>query len=262
MMDPLNIQYQDLTYNSQAFPTSPTVTMLSLNDLNDPQDSKQTAPTEGLEHKQKVLEEQSPSSKRRDRKVFKVQREIAGRRMAQWYHSHTFSSFYVLKLQLQACLASLSQYILNHVIVAPWVEFRPKLELFENMDLERFAQTHDEYVLRVEHDALLYKKISVAASSIRRLLALTFDVAHLQTHLLLPYSREPSARLRAAGVRQISTLKREFNQNLNFLLDIITKIADSGMYPNLEDLLMLLNYNRYYTEKSVSRQVLNMQGRV
>ncbi len=193
--------------------------------------------------------------------AFHRSRELAGKRMKSWRVDREFVAFFLLKQQLSAFLGAVDSHMRLHVLEAPWRLLQQQLATLQHADLAHIAGLHDEYCQQVLHEALLSKRLSVAASAIRRLLSLAFDLTHFSNQLLLPFRKHPTPALRMAALRQIAMLRKEFDDNLDFLMEVVTKVSDSGVFPHLENLLMMLNFNRFYSEKSVPRQVSNFVAR-
>lgn len=164
----------------------------------------------------------------------------------------------LFKSQVYHFVSNLHSYVMFRAVDGVWHDFRQCLDDSVTSDFDELRRLHFKYLTDIQN--LLFVQTPHAMVAIKKVLALCVDLRRLTDDFLsqcTPAEGAPPLTEEKADThykmalmslnRRLGPLKREFQNNLRWLLVMLTKIVEGGFHPHLEDVLTRLNFNLHYS---------------
>ena len=145
--------------------------------------------------------------------------------------SPTLHTFYTHRAQMYHIVTCVQQYMINRAVHGVWPKFQEHLDkLEETGDLNHLKEAHYIYLAETCRQLLLGRNSRPARGKIVRILATSIKIQGISREAMLQY-------------------RDQANADIAFLLTVLEEIVRQGVQLHLKDLLMSLNFNKWFTSK-------------
>ncbi|XP_061418726.1 gamma-tubulin complex component 6 isoform X2 [Lethenteron reissneri] len=162
-------------------------------------------------------------------------------------HSTQFHQLQLFRHEMQHFVKVIQGYIMTQILHVSWSEFQANLKTVKNLD--DLHRIHAEYLNTAIFRGLLTEKAAPVMNVIRSIFSL---ILRFHTQLV----SRPWDCLPHGATHPNFALLRESHQAFkyysHFLHKVVTKLVSRGYQPHLEDFLVRINFNSFYTERRAS----------
>lgn len=138
-------------------------------------------------------------------------------------------AFFTLRAEMHHIVSSVQNYVSGRAVYGVWPRFLERRARVERQgDLALLSRAHDTYIGEVQMQLLLGRASRAAHNKVLRLLGV-------------------SVGLQGISRRQMEVARDQANSDIRFLLLVLKEIVRQGAQPHLRDLLLRLNFNRYFS---------------
>uniref|UniRef100_S4R8P1 Gamma-tubulin complex component 6 n=1 Tax=Petromyzon marinus TaxID=7757 RepID=S4R8P1_PETMA len=159
-------------------------------------------------------------------------------------HSTQFHQLQLFRHEMQHFVKVIQGYIMTQILHVSWSEFQANLKTVKNLD--DLHRIHAEYLNTAIFRGLLTEKAAPVMNVIRSIFSL---ILRFHTQLV----SRPWDCLPHGATHPNFALLRESHQAFkyysHFLHKVVTKLVSRGYQPHLEDFLVRINFNSFYTER-------------
>eukprot|EP00026_Physarum_polycephalum_P000573 Phypoly_transcript_00574.p1 GENE.Phypoly_transcript_00574~~Phypoly_transcript_00574.p1 ORF type:complete len:1439 (+),score=257.01 Phypoly_transcript_00574:52-4317(+) len=152
----------------------------------------------------------------------------------------------LVRHEMQHFVNILQEYVINQILDICWKEFSFQLDKVKTaeIDLNDLRTVHDNYLNKAKSRCLLHNKGAPGAKIIRRMFDRILEVWNiLRSH--------PIDNIIPVSVHKSILDKHEsFKTNAKFLYGILANLSGKRNQPHLQQLLLLINYNEFYSDSA------------
>ncbi|CAL1527089.1 unnamed protein product [Lymnaea stagnalis] len=160
-------------------------------------------------------------------------------------NSSQFRQLQLHRQEMEHFVKIMQGYITNQVIHVSWQEFKTDLTQ-QIAGLDQLCELHERYVDRAISRCLLEKKAEKVMKIIQDIFCL---ILKFRSQLVsAPWQRnEKQGEVTHAEFDQMLNTYQSFHVYSFFLFKVVSRLSQKGYQPHLQELLLQLNFNGYYT---------------
>ncbi|XP_062505293.1 gamma-tubulin complex component 6-like isoform X2 [Corticium candelabrum] len=151
----------------------------------------------------------------------------------------------LFRREMQHFVTVMEGYVVNQIIHVSCLEFQQDLKEVDG--LHGLRECHATYLNKMLYRSLLTKKAGPVLKVVHDILSL---VLQFHTQLLSGHWRMRGTHPAFDNMCRTYARFKEFS---GFLFTVVAKLVDRGYQPHLEDLLLRLNFNDYYSNQTTAR---------
>ena len=146
---------------------------------------------------------------------------------------------------------NLERYAVNQIIHVSWQEFQNQLN--NNVkSLDDLHRCHVEYLNKIVFRSLLSKNAAPVYKLINDIFSMILKFK--STLLAAPWQQDPvSGHVMHPSFGKLRVVHTAFKQCAEFLFSVISNLVRRGYQDHLDDLLLQVNFNTFYTTAVVVR---------
>eukprot|EP01117_Protostelium_nocturnum_P013847 TRINITY_DN520_c0_g1_i2.p1 TRINITY_DN520_c0_g1~~TRINITY_DN520_c0_g1_i2.p1 ORF type:complete len:669 (+),score=107.42 TRINITY_DN520_c0_g1_i2:155-2161(+) len=152
----------------------------------------------------------------------------------------TIHKLLLLKNKLIQFVNNLQNYVVNRVLKGLWADFKESIKSASSFD--EIQRLHEQYLSDVRDRCLLNAKATLVMTTIRKILGLCLQFRTAMNDCIYA---DPDKK---PVIFDFTKLDTEFEQSTLFLVTVLKKIVSQKRLVHLEELLLRINYNNYYSK--------------
>ncbi|KAF7659421.1 hypothetical protein LDENG_00298380 [Lucifuga dentata] len=154
-----------------------------------------------------------------------------------------FRQLQLYRHEMQHFVKVIQGYIANQILQVSWSEFTAKLATAS--DLDAIHRTHADYLNRAIFRGLLTEKAAPVMNIIHSIFSL---ILKFRAQLIAqPWDSQQRETVHPSFIAMQQSYNT-FKYYSHFLFKVVTKLANRGYQPHLEDFLLRINFNNYYKD--------------